>query len=855
MKSRKQMKPSKLGLSALASGLLALAPSAHAADVDVVATQLAFNATYGLNTLAADTTWTSDNVYILTDRVYVPDGVTLTIEAGTKIYSTFDDKGTGTTDDDTVGTLIIARGGAIDAQGNAGKPIIFDAIQTLEAERGMDLPYDSDIVVGVAGNAPGRYDVGLWGGVIILGNATISLIETGDVVNRNDIIEGFTPGGVIDADGDGFSDILEYGSDLAFPLDDADDSGTFRYVSIRHGGYNFAANNEINGLTLGGVGTGTTIDHVEVYANQDDGVEFFGGTVNTSNMVVAFCQDDSFDIDQGHSGTHQFWFAIQDEGGDNIGEWDGLDTNSSGNKSNTSTAAQPSNPQIWNVTFVGPGIGTEDSGDNSKKDNGIFVDDSFNGSLFNSIITDSSNFLVSNSGDGGFGSFENNTVGNFGEYTSANSDVINGMSTGFYLDFLNALADGNTAAGTDPAFGSYTRDGSSNLTGIDPRPTALNTTVTSGAPYTANYRGAFDGTNNWAAGWSRLDEDGIFGTTYVDVVKSQTGFNSTYGLNTLLVDQCWTADKIYILTDRVYVPDGVTLTIEAGAKIYSTFDDKGTGTTDDDEVGTLIVARGGMINAEGTASAPIIFDALETLEAERGIDLEYDSDSVVGVAGNAPGRYDVGLWGGVIILGNATISLIETGDVVNRNDIIEGFTPGGVIDADGDGFSDILEYGSDLAFPLDDADDSGTFRYVSIRHGGYNFAANNEINGLTLGGVGTGTTIDHVEVYANQDDGVEFFGGTVNTSNMVVAFCQDDSFDIDQGHSGTHQFWFAIQDEGGDNIGEWDGLDTNSSGNKSNTKHRGSAFQPPDLECDLCRPRYWHGGFRRQLQKGQRHLC
>ena len=272
MKSRKQMKPSKLGLSALASGLLALAPSAHAADVDVVATQLAFNATYGLNTLAADTTWTSDNVYILTDRVYVPDGVTLTIEAGTKIYSTFDDKGTGTTDDDTVGTLIIARGGAIDAQGNAGKPIIFDAIQTLEAERGMDLPYDSDIVVGVAGNAPGRYDVGLWGGVIILGNATISLIETGDVVNRNDIIEGFTPGGVIDADGDGFSDILEYGSDLAFPLDDADDSGTFRYVSIRHGGYNFAANNEINGLTLGGVGTGTTIDHVEVYANQDDGV-------------------------------------------------------------------------------------------------------------------------------------------------------------------------------------------------------------------------------------------------------------------------------------------------------------------------------------------------------------------------------------------------------------------------------------------------------------------------------------------------------------------------------------------------------------------------------------------------------
>ena len=67
-----------------------------------------------------------------------------------------------------------------------------------------------------------------------------------------------------------------------------------------------------NGLTLGGVGSATDIDHVEVYANADDGIEFFGGTVNTSHLVAAFCQDDSFDIDQGYSGTNQFWFAIQD---------------------------------------------------------------------------------------------------------------------------------------------------------------------------------------------------------------------------------------------------------------------------------------------------------------------------------------------------------------------------------------------------------------------------------------------------------------------------------------------------------------------------------------------------------------
>ena len=93
---------------------------------------------------------------------------------------------------------------------------------------------------------------------------------------------------------------------------DADNSGVMTYVSIRHGGTQLGAANEINGLTLGGVGSGTTIHHVEVISNDDDGIEFFGGTVEVDYAAVAFCGDDSFDWAQGYSGGGSNWFVIQD---------------------------------------------------------------------------------------------------------------------------------------------------------------------------------------------------------------------------------------------------------------------------------------------------------------------------------------------------------------------------------------------------------------------------------------------------------------------------------------------------------------------------------------------------------------
>jgi hypothetical protein len=209
-------------------------------------------------------TWTSDRIYVLNGFVFVNDGQTLTIEAGTVIRAR---TGLGS----LASALIVARGGRIIAQGEKTDPIIFTA-------EGDDLN----------GSIPVKAR-GLWGGVIILGNATINT-ESGE-----HMIEGIPisePRGV-------------YGG-----FDDDDNSGILEYVSIRHGGTDIGEGNEINGLTLGGVGRQTTIDHVEVISNADDGVEFFGGAVNCSNLVVSLCGDDAFDMDQGYHGKGQFWLGI-----------------------------------------------------------------------------------------------------------------------------------------------------------------------------------------------------------------------------------------------------------------------------------------------------------------------------------------------------------------------------------------------------------------------------------------------------------------------------------------------------------------------------------------------------------------
>jgi len=277
--------------------------------------------------------WTNDKDYLLEGFVFVNDGQTLTIEAGTVVRFK---AGEG----ENASAIIVARGGKIVAEGTAEEPIIF----TAESD---------DLILSVE-----KSKRGLWGGLIILGNAPINM-RGGEAA-----IEGIPfsePRGVFGGP------------------DENDDSGILKYVSIRHGGTNIGDGNEINGLTLGGVGNKTVIDYVEIISNEDDGVEIFGGTVNLKHIVVSGCGDDAFDYDLGWTGKGQFWLAVQSQNlGDNLIE--------AGGGVNPVIGTPNSKPSIFNVTLVGNGNNGE----------GACID-FFNyagGIIANSIIVDDNNGVL-----------------------------------------------------------------------------------------------------------------------------------------------------------------------------------------------------------------------------------------------------------------------------------------------------------------------------------------------------------------------------------------------------------------------------------------------------------------------------
>jgi hypothetical protein len=205
--------------------------------------------------ISGTVTWTKSNEYVLDGFIYVLDGAVLNIEAGTVI------KALPGQDADT-SALIVTRGGKIFANGTALEPIIFTA-----EEDDVNDPADMPL-----------FRRGLWGGVVILGKAVLNTAvdATGNAATpKYEVFEGLP-----DAQISG-QFVNRFGGN-----DDNDNSGVFRYVSIRHAGVVFQPNKELNGLSLGAVGRGTTIEHVETFATADDGFEFFGGTVNSVERSI-----------------------------------------------------------------------------------------------------------------------------------------------------------------------------------------------------------------------------------------------------------------------------------------------------------------------------------------------------------------------------------------------------------------------------------------------------------------------------------------------------------------------------------------------------------------------------------------
>lgn len=215
--------------------------------------------------ITKDTTWTSDTIYILDQQVVVTNGATLNIEPGTLIKA-------NPGEFPNASMLIIANDSKINAAGTAEKPIVFTS-----ADDNINSVYQSSQSLLNENNK------GLWGGIIILGKAPISI----ESKEESTFYVGLDP-----SDKDSY-----YGGEKS-----DDDSGVMSYVSIRYGGTYMGTGSESNGLTLCGVGSGTEISNIEVYANQDDGIEFFGGTVNASHLLVYSSGDDGIDLDEGYTG-------------------------------------------------------------------------------------------------------------------------------------------------------------------------------------------------------------------------------------------------------------------------------------------------------------------------------------------------------------------------------------------------------------------------------------------------------------------------------------------------------------------------------------------------------------------------
>ena len=298
-------------------------------------------------TLSEDTfLFAGGPTYVLTCQVFVPSGIVLRIAQGVTIYASPVAAGGG-----GVPALIIEKGGSLLAEGSATAPITFTAFNpTVSSSSSVSTDSTSaDTVLETRGK---------WGGLILLGNAPTNVATSTQIEG----ITGYTYGG----------------------SNPTESSGSLQYVRVWHGGAIVGANNEINGITFGGVGSGTVVDHCEVAFNVDDGFEFFGGTVNVKYLSVLFVGDDGFDTDQGYIGKGQFLFVIEGLSGDHSMEID------SGLGSNQDVTPR-SHPAFYSFTLIGGGTGTGartgelihvNDGTGGKFGNGILAHPHLNGLLF-----------------------------------------------------------------------------------------------------------------------------------------------------------------------------------------------------------------------------------------------------------------------------------------------------------------------------------------------------------------------------------------------------------------------------------------------------------------------------------------
>jgi hypothetical protein len=424
-------------------------------------------------------TLTSDKKYLLKGQVFVNEGKTLTIQPGTVIFGEKRSKG----------TLIINRGGKLEAKGTKDKPIVFTSNQAI-----------------------GDRDRGDWGGIVMLGNASCNQVDPA--------VEGISPA-------------VNFGANPANTKSaataiDNESSGTLEYVRIEFAGIELTPNNETNSLTMGGLGNATKMEYIQVSYGGDDGFEWFGGTHNAKYLVSFNTWDDDFDVDFGWSGNVQYGVAVRypsyaDQSGSNIFECD--------NGPNDNDVTPYTTGTFSNITGIGP-IKTGSSVSNANFQHALDLRRRTAVSIFNSVFVGMPLGIRMNQASvvGQYvtnqrGVLANNiilTPNNTNSFIAGTGVVASDVST--YWNASNSKVDGpsddakHTALGISPdlLFGSKLDDNY----GANPNFAVTTGTIATGADFTnakfnetnrtaqfdktVTYRGAF-GSADWTDTWAEFN--------------------------------------------------------------------------------------------------------------------------------------------------------------------------------------------------------------------------------------------------------------------------------------------------------------------------------------------------------------
>ncbi len=830
--------------------------------------------------ITTNTTFFNDTIYTLEGYVFVKNNATLSIQPGTIIKGKFGTKA----------TLIITRNGMINANGTATRPIVFTSEKPATQRNKGD-----------------------WGGIVILGKATInrptdcSTCPGAAVAAAEAGIQNAIEGDVDNAAGDAL-----YGG-----TDDNHNAGTLRFVRIEYAGTVITPGNEINGLTMGGIGKQTKIEYVQVSFADDDAFEWFGGNADAKYLVSYRNVDDDLDVDFGFSGKVQYAIVLRDSLLYDIGAGPTTNGFESDNDGAGSEAKPFTDPTFSNITVLGPlANGTPLSYSNSFQ-NGARIRRNSSTSIFNSIFMgwndalfiDGARTLNKHQTDTMM--YKNNLLA--GNIRAVNASTSGGSNPNLTRSkiFANANDSIASAAGVladpfnynnpnfAPAVGSPALTGASftggrisdafftpgtfrgamgsenwtscwcnftpNQTNYDIAPLNLlpltydagrDSTICSGRSLVIgqNLTGPYKATWTPSAGLSSTTaarptanptvttkyfvtvRDSITGCSLTDSITitvnptpaanftsaagtgagvvnftntstNATTFNWNFGdgntsttqnpSNTYIANGTYTvsltaisgacnnatsrqinvtgiaspvrafsgditsnttffSDSIYLINGYVYVKNNAVLTIQPGTII------KGNANK-----ATLIITRNGRIEANGTKNQPIVF-----------------------TSSKPAGQRNKGDWGGIVILGKATInrptdcSTCPGAAVAAAEAGIQNAVEGDVDNTAGDAL-----YGG-----TDNNHNAGTLRFVRIEYAGTVITPGNEINGLTMGGIGKQTKIEYVQVSFADDDAFEWFGGNADAKYLVSFRNVDDDLDVDFGFSGKVQHAIVLRD-------------------------------------------------------------